>query len=645
MKQNRLLLLTVASALLVTGCKEKIELDKVDSSMSVNTGIAAPIVTIKAPLNEILGISDKTGQSSQLEWIFAKVPGTPDYRDKQLQDIPDGTLFFRDTFDITRDFHPIDIGSFLLPIEEKLNIFEQAQSMGYTVSSGRISIPKASPLKFSFPLTVKLDSMNAPEFDNRVDLMRISTARFSSLISTNFGLKDADIQGVKLKLPKEFTSLKGKQLSDMRIPYHVEGDRTYIELKKFLINLQSEGATPSNRREHMINEVTFTIEFSMFTTHDITIDAASSINYTFDVELLTYDALYGYFDPSKWMEDKDTLVLAEEWAGWNDIKRLKMHFRYPSIRLIAEHQIGTEQGCPLNVNLKYIGVAQTDANGNITGDFVKAQFGEGETTDEKYIWELYDTEHPTTSRIDPIEDKLDKWAKNEYIVGYTGFVDEKTHTGDVDKLFDIRPDVIGYEYDITVGPKSRLSYGLGSQLRVVNNTKIDLHAITVVPFVLNEGSEIEYTDTVDVDFSGINFDSITNSVQWLDTINSGTIYVYLYAKNYIPFEISADYKFFDTFGREVDLPLVDGENGTKSYHLDIPAPVKYDSNGNVTETGNSTIVLRVTHEEFAKLQSIRKIAFTASVDNNPQRAIIHTKSGLDVTVGVAATVEAILKLF
>lgn len=644
MKQTKLLLMTVAVSLLATGCKEKIELDKVDSSVYVNTGIAAPIVTIKAPLNEILGINEKTGQSSQLDWIFAKVPGMPGYRDDQLRDIPDGTLFFRDTFNITRDFHPINIGSFLLPIEKQLNIFEQAQSMGYTVSSGQIDIPAASPLKFSFPLVIKLDSMNTPEFTNRVDLMRISTARFSSLLSTNFGLKDADIQGVKLKLPKEFTSLKGNPLSDMRIPYHVEGDRTYIELKKFLINMQSEGVTPSTRREHMINEVTFTIEFSLFTTHAITLDASSSINYTFDVELLTYDALYGYFDPSKWMEDKDTLVLAEEWPAWNDIKRLKMHFRYPSIRLIAEHQIGTEQGCPLNVNLSHIGVAQTDENGNIIGDFVNAQFGDEGATHDNTIWPLYDDSHPTTSRIDPYEDKLDKWAKNEYLVSYTGFKDD-AHTGDVDQLFDIRPDVIGYKYDITVGPKANPSFGIGSQLRVVNNTKIDLHAITVVPFVLNEGSEIEYSDTVDVDFSGVNFDSITNSVEWLDSISSGVIYLYLYAKNSIPFEISADYKFIDASGQEVDLPLVDDKNGTKSYHLDIPAPAKYDSNGNVTETGNSTIVLRVTHEEFAKLQSIKQIAFTASVDNNPQHAIIHTQSGLDVTVGVAATVEAVMKLF
>jgi hypothetical protein len=42
-------------------------------------------------------------------------------------------------------------------------------------------------------------------------------------------LKDADIQSVKLKMPKEFTTLKGKPLSDVRLPYHVEGDTTFIE--------------------------------------------------------------------------------------------------------------------------------------------------------------------------------------------------------------------------------------------------------------------------------------------------------------------------------------------------------------------------------------------------------------------------------
>ena len=637
MKQTKLFFLSMAVVLLA-GCKEKIEIDKVDSSMSVNTGIAAPIVTIKAPLDEILGISDKTGKSSQVDWIYAKMPGN---KDEQLRDIKDSTLYFRDTFDITRDFHPIELSSFIKPVVETLNIYEQAQKLNCPIVSGKMTIPAATPAKFSFPLTVTLDSLNAPEFTNRVDLMKISTARFRSLLSTNFGLKDADIQAVKLKMPQEFTTLKGKPMSDVRLPYHVEGDTTFIELKKFLINLQKEGATRDKRRDYMINEVTFTIEFSLFTTHPIVVDASSSIRYTFDVQLLTYDALYGYFDPSTWMEDKDTLVLAEEWPAWKDIQRHQMHFRYPSIRLIAEHQIGTEEGCPLHVNLKHIGVATQDEMGNV-GEFVNAKFGENGDR-ETETWPLYEN-GVESSWIDPLNDNLDKWARNEYIVGYTDY-DSKKHVGDVDKLFEIRPDVIGYEYDITVGPKNNPMFGIGSQLRVVNNTKIDLHAVTVVPFVLGEGSEVEYTDTVEVDFSGVNFDSITNSVEWLDSINSGTIYLYLYAKNSIPFKIGADYTFLDGKGQKVELPLIDDKDGKPSYHLEIPAPQAYDSNGKVTKTGDNTIILRVTHDDFDKLQSIKQIVFNASVDTNPQHATIFTRSGLDVTVGISATIDAIIKLF
>ncbi|MCR4665532.1 MAG: hypothetical protein K5660_09225 [Paludibacteraceae bacterium] len=640
MKQNKLLFLS-AAIVLMAGCKEKIELDKVDSSMSVNTGIAAPIVTIKAPLSEMLGIDDKTGHSNQLEWMYAKMPGD---KNEQLKDLADSTLFFCDTFNITRDFHPINISGFILPLEQKLNIYEQAKTLKHPVTDGKINIPAASPAKFSFPLTVKLDSLNSPEFDNRVDIMRISKAQFSTNLTTNFGLKDADIQSVKLKMPKEFRTLKGNDMNDVYLPFHVEGETTYINLKRFLINMQSEGVTPSTRRDHMINELTFNIEFSLFTTHPLVVDASSVIDYTFNVELLTFEALWGYFDPSTWMEDKDTLILAEEWPAWNDIKDLKMHFKYPSIRLIAEHQIGTEEGCPLNVNLKHIGVAPMKEDGTFSeDDFVYAMFGDN--GDQKStIWRLYDQDYPTTTRIDPINDDYDKWSKNEYIVGYQNYK-PGTHVGDVDKMFDIRPDVIRYEYDITVGPKNNLSIGKASQLRVVNNTKIDLHAVTVVPFVFDEGSSIGYNDTIDVDFSSVNFDSITNSVKWLDSINSGVIYLYLFAKNSIPFKISGDYLFLDENGQTIDLPLVDGESGVKSYHLEIPAPKEYDANGNVTKTGDNTIVLRVTHEEFNKLQSIKQIVFAAKIEGNPNSATISMSSGLDVKVGVAATIDAVLKLF
>ncbi len=645
MKQTRPLLLLVAVTLLAAGCKEKIELDKVDTSMSVNTGIAAPIVTVKAPLTEILGISDKTGQSSKLNWMYAKLPGMPGYYDEQLKHVPDGALFFRDTFDIMRDFHPIDIGGFLLPVEENLNIFEQAKKMNYSVSGGVITIPAGSPLKFSFPLEVKLDSINTTDKNenpdgNRIDRMRISTARFRTLLSTNFGLKDEDIQSVKIKMPKEFTTFSGKKMSDVYIPSHVEGEYTYVEINKFLIKLLPDNIK-ENRLSHVTNTVTFNVEFSLFiTTHQVTVTAESAINYSFDVELLTYEALYGYFNPSTWMEDQDTVVLAEQWPAWNDIKRMKMHFRYPSIRLIARHQIGTEDGFPLHVNLTHIGVAQTDANGN-PGELVMAQFGNGSTTHPNYVWKLDDPDN----RIDPNPDNKDmnQWSENQFIVGYEGFMGENTHVGDVDKLFDLRPDIIGYKYDITVGPKSNPA--IGSQLRVVNNTIINLQAVTVVPFVLNEGSEVEYADTLDVDFSNVNFDSITNSVEWLESINNGTIYLYLYAKNSIPFKISADYRFLDGNGQTVDLPLIEETEGRKSFHMDIPAPAKYDNSGNVTETGNNTIVLRITHDEISKLQSVRKLASIVSIDANPQHAIIHTQSGLDVTIGVSATIDAVMKIF
>ena len=86
--------------LLLVGCKEKIDLKQVDSSMSVKTTIAAPLITIKAPLSEILGINDTTGRSDSLQWLYVKDSryGT----DKQLTSlIPEGTLYFRDTFNIT----------------------------------------------------------------------------------------------------------------------------------------------------------------------------------------------------------------------------------------------------------------------------------------------------------------------------------------------------------------------------------------------------------------------------------------------------------------------------------------------------------------------------------------------------------------
>lgn len=651
MKQTRLLLFSAAVAALLAGCKEKIELDKTDSSMQVSTGIATPIVTIKAPLAEILGIDGTTGRSSEQNWIYA-VTRSDKENDRQLSDynIPVGTLYFKKTYDISRDFHPINIGDFMVPVRDSLNIFDQAaKAMNWSID-GDQTIHAGTPVKFSFPLTVKLDSLNTEDTENRVDEMRISTARFSTVIYTNFGLTDNDIQSVRLKLPKEFTTYKGSKMADVFLPFHVnepgklEPDTTFIELNKFLIKLHEYETDRTKRRDNMINEVTFTVEFSLFTTHEITVNKYSAIDYTFNVELLTYEALYGYFNPSTWMRDKDTLVLAEEWPAWKDIKKLTMHFLKPSICLIAEHQIGTEKRDPLHVNLDHIGVATTDS---VTGQWVdsaKAEFVEPDK--HSYVWKLYDDNKPAITRIDPATDDFKKWAKNEFIVGYTGFGPEMI-CGNVDKLFEKRPDVIFYDYNITVGEKNDSENAKYSLLRVVNNTKIDLHAVTVIPFILGDNSHVEYNDTADVDFSGVNFDSITNSVEWLNSVDSGTIYLYLKVRNSIPFEVTADYTFIKDNGEPLELPLVGKNKEGRSNRLHISAG-KTASDGSATEWGEDEIILRVENEDLKELQSVRRIAFNASVKTivqNEETGIISTSSELDVTVGVAATIDAVLKLF
>ena len=648
MRHVNTLLVAALAAVALSGCKERIEMDKVDSSAYVNVGLSAPIVTIKTPLIEILGVQDTTGQGEMFQWLYVK-DDTQYAKDAQLKDVADGTLYFRDTFDITRDFHPIVLSSFINPVQKQLNVYEQVyNALPASVRLGmqmagitEVTLPAGSSFKLSFPMTVKLDSLNGPDYVNRVDSMIISQAHFNSLIATNFGLSDADIVSLNLKCPSEFTR-NGKPMSDVAIETHLDsGDTTKIQIDDFEISMLSAGANVTNRRQHMKDSLVFTLEFDVRTSKPMTITKQSDIDYTFYVELLTYKALFGYFDPSKAMEANDTMRLADEWPAWNDIKRLKMRFVYPTIRLLADHQIGTEEGYPLYVNLNHIGVAQTDENGNQIGELTTAKFGVN-GDEESTEWLLYDVKKKDISRVDPLTDPLDKWSHNEFIVGYTGY-EEGTHVGDVEKMFNVKPDVIGFKYEITIGPKNNPA--IHSQCRVTNETRIFLRAVTVVPFVCEEGSEVEYNDTLAVDFSTLSLDSITETAQWLDSVVDGTIYLYLYADNYIPFDISAVYSFYDEAWNEVKLPLVtDNEGKAASYTMTVPAPKKFDNRNMATEAGKNTIILRISNEDFDKFRSIRHILYNVSLDNNPQRVTLWTGSSLDIKIGVAASVEAILNM-
>ena len=632
----------------LSGCKEKIEPSNLDGSAYVNVSVSAPLLTVKTPLAEVLGFQDSTEQSSTLQWLYVK-DDTRFAKDAQLKDVPDGTLYFRDTFPIMRDFHPIVLGSFIRPVQQNLNIYDQVyqslptimQKVVETSGVTEFTLPAGTALHLSFPLTVKLDSLNRPEYVNRVDSMLISQAHFNSFISTNFGLKDADITSLVLKTPAEFTR-SGKPIQDIAITPHVDsGEMTQINIDDFEVSMLTPGANATNRRQHMKDSLVFTLEFDITTTTPLTVNKESDIDYTFHVELLTYKALFGYFDPSNAMEGNDTMRLADEWPAWNDIKRLKMRFVYPTIRLMADHQIGTEEGSPLYVNLHHIGVAQEDENGNQIGELTTAKFGV-DGTEESTVWQLYDLKRPEQTRIDPLRDPLDKWSHNEFMVGYTDY-EVGVHSGDVEKMFNLKPDVIGFKYDITVGPKNNPA--IGSQCRVNNETHIYLNAVTVVPFVCAEGSEIEYKDTLAVDFSGLDLDSITDSSQWLDSVVSGTLYLYLYATNTIPFDLSVEYTFFDGDGNEVKLPLVtDNEGKAAEYKMTVPAPQKYDNDHKAIDQGKNTIIMRVSHEDFALVRSIRSIIYTVSLDNNPQQVAVWTGSEVDVKLGVSASVEAILNL-
>ncbi len=634
----------ISVGLLVSSCKEKIDIQAVDKTVQVRTGLAAPVATVKATMAEVLGINTESGngQSSKVNWIFAKMPGETD--DQLPGQIPTGTLYFRDTFDIMRDFHHIELSSYIMPAHEELTVKEQVeQILGYTIgASTEITVPTGTVLPLEFDIVLTLGDINNSETDERIDSMIIRNADFRAQLTTSFGLEEDEITSIELTLPEGFTH-SGRQIEPLNLtPLNVHGEDVKVNLQNFEISLQDGSATPTTRREHMIDRLVFTLKLNINTTREHTFDENTTLTYDFFADLLDFEALFGYFNPSTYMEDRDTLVLAEEWSGWNSIKELKMRFLYPTIKLIAEHQVATEIDFPLNVNVEKIWVGSLDGSGNVINP-VYAKFGE-DGSSITTVWELYDNLRPTTSRIDPLKDPMNKWSRNEYVVGFTGY-NANTHVGDVDKMFDVRPDIIAYDYYITVGATGSTA-AKQAQCRLTHNTDINLRAITVVPFVCDEGSMIEYTDTADINlFSTDELENATTGQEWLDTLIDGNIYVYIYAQNGIPFELNAKYEFIDSIGNVVPLDLINDEKAAGTgYQMHIPAPTKYNAEYKATDYGENTLILKAEKDDINKLKGIRQLRYTVALENNPQKATIWTESFLNLQIGLSASIDAILDL-
>lgn len=575
-------LLLAGSLLTLPSCRADVDLNNIDPEAQVQLGLALPIGEMKVSINDFLkgDVQNNIGVEE------------------------DGLLYFEDTFRITRDFHTIDLTQYISNAHEQFVIGSAQPSLvGFSMPAGREVV-------LDFPLHLELTGINTALDNERIDSIYIREARFSTVLSlTELNLPYNDIKKLEIILSDNISRAQGKTI-EIPLTGADYNDSIHVLLDEFTINLmQDRNAEPSNR--NVVTGVDFTFRFTILPEQGIPITANSSINYDFKVQFLDYHAVWGWFRPSNLMRDKDTIRIADEWEGWSSIQKLHLQLAEPRVTLHAKQALG----CPLTLNAEYLFVKSEE-----TEEAAYATFNGS----RKYIWAFPEFVDPRTAPIGAT-------------VTNTLVFDHTESNGRLDKLFALRPDLIGYQFNVVINQSYSSEL---KQHRLTNNTDIDLEAIAHLPFIFNPNVELSYTDTIkDVDLSRTSIDSLVADIDRIDSVHVNELKLVLMAKNYIPFNIRATFRFFDKDNQEIHFNMLEDGGNT----ITIAGPTEIE-NRVVKAPGETALIIHINQEEYDKLASVAYIVYDTFLGDNTVSVRVLDRSGLQVKIGIAADVEALLRL-
>jgi len=614
MNKNQLLCaFVVLIATFLGGCKEDIDLKNMDKRAEVEMGLAIPIGSMSATIGDFLG-------NGQVDGIYVG---------------PTGLLYFRDTFDITRTFHDVKLEEKVSTVNKEFYVYDQL-SKGDINADGSVKTGKQIMLKF--PFSMKLNNINNDVSDERIDSALIDKSRFSSTISTTdwSDFKQEYIDKVEIVLGDEFQRSEGKTILVCSKGDFYFNQNIPIDINQFVLNLMKDTDTKyfswndwkNNVKDSCHMEIRF--YFTIPASDKVYVTNTTRYNYRLQVQFIDFIAVWGFFKPSSDMRDADTVRIEDEWEKWRDLKKAKLPFDTPNVYL----NISSKIAGAMNMHGEYLYVKSLKTNDSVYASFngqrKRDVFYDGKGVGRDFL--------PLSSAIGDS-------------INYTPIIfDEASDRGQIDKLFAIRPDIMGYkfylDFDSLITP----------QVRVLPNTNITIKADIDAAFQFKKGLEANYVDTIgDVKLSKYSLDSLLADANLLDTVKTSDLQIVLQFENKIPLRIKGRFRFMDENNKEVMYP-----NSNKPFGIGttdtirIPAPnIVYDSQGkaHVGEAKKTVYTIQVNKKHFDTLAKIKNIEYFAELDadeTNPAfdkdpdwRVQIRKDDQLKVHIGISTHVDAV----
>ena len=597
--------LTIAA--LWCGCDADVDLNNIDKDVKVDANLAFPVGTAKVTLGDFVG--DGT-------WgIFV------DSLDNT------GVLVFKDTFGMARDFHKVELSSYISKTSLQMNMYDK---VGGTIVGSGTTIP------LEFPLSLKLSGINQDQSYQRLDSALIKNASFVSKISQSGGMPlDWDwIERVTITLGNAFSRAQGNEVEVYsKGQGYGYGQEIPINVDEFSMNLMKDKnpLTPeAYGNDNVVDSCDFKVTIYVNIPEAagvIAVPSSASFQYDLDVQFIDYYAIWGMFKASSDMSDENEVSLTQELGVWKMFESATLPFAEPKIDVkITTHIAGALM---------------------VKGDYLYVQEDGGA---------------PVYATFDGNQSMYKYFNPNEYLgldseIGDSATMhilfDKDPARGCLDKLFTVKPDRLGYKFSVDFFRQET------PQIRVTDNTDIRINAECELPMIFNEGVSVAISDTIhNINLSALTLDSLLQDApEIIDTINEAALTLALQIENSIPLQFKASFVCLDENGDVVIDPQTNNPLLlTDSDTILIPAPdhqfTQSTSSWAVTPS-QMTATIKVDDDKLNTLAAVKQIIFRASLDdeslghaNDPGHFNVKlTKyEGLSVKIGIGASLDAVLDL-
>ena len=499
-------------------------------------------------------------------------------------------------FDFSQTIDDIDVSQYAATTEKTLFISESLHNLP------AIAGPLTLPLEFE--LKMGMDGVNQTLQDERIDSMRLTSATLIANIDQNFGLSANNIQKAELILSDDFHRAAGNTIV---LPFTSFNTPTNITLDNFSINFVKDPTLPASD-DNVKDTITLTLRLTLNLAAGemITLNTNSKFTVNVTVRINDYEAVYGRLVSNTEVGIQDCLELSEMWEGFSNLQNFHLNLYDPTIAFDLTTSIGT----PIRFHLTEFKSENQDGT-----EVRYAQFnGSNE----------YEVSLPNYVKV---TDSYDQTATNTIVFN--------RENGNIGRLFEISP--YRFCYNLGFIPEARNG---SDQQRIVKGRNFFQATVKMtLPFAFDEGVSLEYKDTIPVDFSAVNLDSLLEEVEFIDNVEIRQLHLVLGLQNTLPFDVDASFAFLNANQQDLDIrPTEDGA-------IHIAGPKEYGSNGPIPGVGNTELV--VNDEMVDKLKDVRYLVFNISA-KDPQSNLypltLEPENGLKIKIALTADVAAYMNL-